>query len=150
MNLPVAPAAAVAILAIAAAGSTDRCRASLADPDPPEQGTPELEFTVVSGDDGGQLRADSVAAGQVVIKGGLRTPNPCYTLEAELEPDQSGLTVGVVATAQPVVCIQTLGMFAYRARIHGLAAGHYRVAITVTYPGTGWEPRADTLQVDVP
>jgi hypothetical protein len=142
------PTVALAAISLAAAGSTDTCRASLSEP-----GTPQLEFTVAGvtpDDETPMLRVDSISAGQVVLRGRIGTPTPCYTIGAELAQRDATLSVSLVATANEGVCIQMVGAFGYRARIHGLGAGSYTVEVVATYPGTGWTPRADTLQVDIP
>jgi hypothetical protein len=141
-------AAGLAVAALAAAGSVDTCRVDLAEP-----GAPQLEFTVLGQSQGGAGEApqvDSVSAGQVVLRGVIGTPTPCYTIEADLEQDGSTLTVSLEATDQGGICIQVLGAFAYRARLHGLSAGSHTIAVTAAYPGTGWQTRADTLQVEIP
>jgi len=148
MSFPGAHAAAFAVVGLAAAGAVDTCRTG-----PGEPGGPRVEFTVVGALEGGKdpaARVDSVSSGEVVLRGGISTPTPCYGISAEVVQRASALTLTLVATARPVVCIQVLAAFEYRARIYGLSAGHYAVEVVSTYPGTGWMQPADTLQVDVP
>lgn len=148
MSFPQAQTAAFAVVGLAVVGSVDTCRTG-----PGESGAPQLEFTVVGALEAGKdaaVRADSVSSGQVVLRGGISTPTPCYAIGAEVAQRESTLTLTLVATAQPVFCIQVLAAFEYRARIYGLSAGRYTVEVVATYPGTGWTPRADTLQVEIP
>jgi hypothetical protein len=144
------PTATVALAAVslAAASSTDTCRASLSGP-----GTPKLDFTVLGpaqAGGGGTPRVDSVSAGQVVVRGVIGTPTPCYTVAARLDHDGSRVKVSLVATGLEGVCVQVLGALAYRARIYDVTAGHYSVELVRSYPDTGWPTEADTIDVDIP
>lgn len=139
-----------AILVSSAVAPVDTCRTGLSSGD---AGEPRVEFTVVgtpeAGDDPG-LRVDSVATGEMVLAGAISTPTPCYDIRAEPSRRDGTLTLTLVATAQPRICIQVLAAFAYRARIYGLSAGRYRVEVVVTYPNTGWPPRVEHLEVEIP
>ncbi|MBI2401140.1 MAG: hypothetical protein HYV20_00025 [Gemmatimonadetes bacterium] len=148
MSFPRGQTAAFAVVVLVAVGSVDTCRTG-----PGEPGAPQVEFTVLGALEAGKdaaVRVDSVSSGQVVLRGGIGTPTPCYTIRAELAQRESTLTLTLVATVQPVVCITVLAAFEYRARIYGVSAGRYTVEVVATYPGTGWTPRADTLQVEIP
>ena len=141
--------AAIGFAALATV-SVDRCRAGSP---AAETSQPEMEFEVV-GTPGepraGLVSVDSVGPGAVVLTGVLETPTPCYGLAATAGLQERTLKVTITATGQPGFCIQVLGAFAYRARIHGLSGGRYTLEVVATYPGTGWESRVERLEVEVP
>ena len=144
-----ARAGAVLWAALATIAATDTCQG----PASGETGDPQVEFSVVGALEAGEdatPRVDSVSAGQAVLRGGVSTPTPCYAIRAELSEQADTLRLTLAANAQPVVCIQVLAAFAYRARIHGLTPGRYTVEVVATYPGTGWPPRVEQLHVDIP
>ncbi len=149
MRFPRAQAARFWVVAIAAVTSADTCQTGPSSGDPEAQ----VEFTVLGALDAGKdptPRVDSVSQGQVLLTGGVSTPTPCYAIGAELSPRDHVLTLTLVATSQPVICIQVLAAFEYRARIYGLTAGRHTLEVVATYPDTGWPPRADTLRVEIP
>lgn len=141
--------AALAFAALATVAA-DRCQTGSP---AGETGQPEVEFEVVGAPGEPAARpvsVDSVAPGAVVLTGALETPTPCYGLAAAVGLQERTLKMTITATGQPGFCIQMLGAFEYRARIHGLGAGRYTLEVVVTYPGTGWESRVERLEVEIP
>lgn len=142
--------AALCFVALATV-SADRCQTGSPAGD---TGQPEVEFEVVGALEGSKdppVTIDSIAPGEVVLTGALATPTPCYAINAGVTLRDRTLSLSLTATAQPgMICIQTLGAFAYRARIHGLSTGRYTLEVVATYPGTGWETRTERLEVEVP
>lgn len=144
-----APAVVLALAALVTAAAADTCQS----PSSGEAGAPQVEFSVVGALEAGEdptPRVDSVSAGEMVLRGGISTPTPCYAIRAELGERADTLALTLLATSQPVVCIQVLAAFGYRARIYGLASGRYTIEVVSTYPGTGWPPRTQYLEVAVP
>lgn len=139
----------ICLMAIAAV-SLNRCQGG---PPTGEGREPQVEFTVVGMLEEAEsppVAIDSVSPGEVVLTGGLGTPTPCYAIGAEVALRERTLVLTLNATAQPIVCIQMLAAFEYRARIHGLSKGRYTLEVVTTYPGTGWASRVERLTVEIP
>jgi hypothetical protein len=113
---------------------------------------PELEFTVLGGAPAGGRDTAAVAAvepGAAVLEGVMSAPNPCYELGGALSAEGSALTLTITATAMPRICAQVVTAFRYRARIHPLAPGEYRIRVRCQYPRTGWQEKEYDLQVEI-
>lgn len=114
---------------------------------------PELEFTVLGAAPAGGPDSAAVArveAGEATVEGVMSTPNPCYELQAELSADARVLTVTLTATAMPRICAQVIAAFRYRAQIHHLEPGTYRVQLRHRYPSTGWEGKDYEMRLEIP
>ena len=80
--------------------------------------------------------------GQITVRATLSGPDPCRTLEAEL--DQTDREVSLRVFIRPSgagVCVLVIGRFAYDAVIEGLPRGRYVLQVVHTYPYTGWPTR---------
>jgi hypothetical protein len=80
----------------------------------------------------------------------MSTPTPCYRIEAQLSAAGDSLALSVTATALPRICIEVLAAYDYEARIAGLSPGSYEVAVSHSYPNTGWQPRIHRVRLEVP
>lgn len=89
--------------------------------------------------------------GQIAIRATLLGPDPCRTLEAELEQRDREVTLRVfIRPSGAGVCIQVIGGFAYDAVIERLPRGRHSLQVVHTYPSTGWPTRVVlTETVDV-
>ena len=77
--------------------------------------------------------------GQITVRSILAGPDPCRTLEGELEQRGRDLTLRVfIRPSGAGVCVQVVGRFAYDAVIEGLPRGRYALQVVHTYPSTGW------------
>jgi hypothetical protein len=65
--------------------------------------------------------------GQIAIRATLLGPDPCRTLEGELDQGDRVVTLRVfIRPSGAGVCVQVIGAFAYDAVIEGLSRGAYR------------------------
>jgi hypothetical protein len=80
--------------------------------------------------------------GQIAIRATLRGPDPCRTLEGELDHRDRAITLRVFVRPRGEVCVQVIGGFAYDAVIEGLTRGTYVLQVVHTYPSTGWPTQA--------
>jgi hypothetical protein len=100
---------------------------------------------LVSGTPGSDARLEGATApptvrtttGEIAVLGILGTPNPCQDLSAELVRDETLIELRIRARARPVVCVDMIGTFAYRARAQ-VPSGSYSLRVRHEYPGTGW------------
>jgi hypothetical protein len=76
--------------------------------------------------------------GRISIRATLTGPDPCRTLEGELDQRERELTLRVSIRSNSAVCVLVLGSFAYDAVIDGLRPGTYTLQVVHTYPSTGW------------
>ena len=77
--------------------------------------------------------------GQIAVRATLSGPDPCRTLDAELDQTDREVTLRVfVRPSGAAVCVQVLGRFGYDALIEPLARGRYVLQVVHTYPSTGW------------
>jgi hypothetical protein len=91
-----------------------------------------------------------VSPGHFEVLGLLSTPNPCQDIQASLPQVGAALTVTIQAHAQPGVCIQVLGRFAYQVT-EDIDPDTYTLRLTHTYPDTGWpDERAFQGSITVP
>ena len=113
--------------------------------------------TTPAGPDGAFLRfalrapkpqsGDSVTAQagrrQIAVLATLSGPDPCRTLEGELESRDGEVTLRVLIRPSGAAgCVQVVGRFAYAAVIEGLRPGRYHLQVVHTYPSTGWPTQA--------
>ena len=85
--------------------------------------------------------ADAVQ-GQVAVRATLLGPDPCRTLEGELEQRGGEVTLRVfIRPSGAGGCVQVLGAFAYDAVIERLPRGRHVLQVVHTYPSTGWPTR---------
>jgi hypothetical protein len=102
-----------------------------------------LRFTPRAPDAGA---ADSTTAeagrGAITIRATLAGPDPCRTLDGNLEQTAQQLTLRVSIRPTGGPCILVLGRFAYDAFIEGLTPGRYSLQVVHTYPSTGWPTSA--------
>lgn len=89
--------------------------------------------------------------GQITVRATLLGPDPCRTLEAEIDKRDREVALRVfIRPSGAPVCIQIVGNFSYDAVIEGLPRGRYNLQVVHTYPSTGWPTRAVLSQtVDV-
>ncbi len=87
--------------------------------------------------------------GQLTVSGVIRTPNPCYSLDAEVDADADSVTLRVTATPQPRICASVVAAFPYTATVGGLKGGAYTVNVLYTYPATGWDDVGFRLRAQV-
>ncbi|HEV2147959.1 MAG TPA: hypothetical protein VGR37_11205 [Longimicrobiaceae bacterium] len=80
-------------------------------------------------------------AKRIVVRGRIRTPNPCQNVSAVLVPLGRDLRLDVTARRTGDGCPDVIGTFTYQAVVDGLPAGRYRVRVRHLCPGTGWETR---------
>ncbi len=114
---------------------------------------PEVELSIEPTTTGSSDQVPTITSASVdntVVSGVISTPNPCYTIDAAIEADGHNLTLTVTARSQPTICVQVLGLFAYEARVTGLAAGSYPIRMVYEYPDTGWERKEHAVQLRIP
>jgi hypothetical protein len=89
--------------------------------------------------------------GQIAVRATLSGPDPCRTLEAELDQNDREVTLRFfIRPSGGGVCVQIIGGFSYEAVIEGLPRGTYGLQVVHAYPSTGWPTRAVLSQtVDV-
>lgn len=96
----------------------------------PEPGSPE------------SVRAEA-GQGHVAVRATLSGPDPCRTLEADLDRTDQEVTLRVrVRPNGAEVCVQVVGGYAYDAVIEGLPPGRYVLQVVHMYLSTGWPTRA--------
>lgn len=86
------------------------------------------------------------ASGRVTVDARVGTPDPCRRLTATFSQQPSTdapvLQVDVRIEPEGTVCVDATGVFRYRATVHELDAGRYRLRVRHQYVGTGFpEPR---------
>jgi hypothetical protein len=92
----------------------------------PEPGSPE------------SVRAEA-GQGQIAVRATLSGPDPCRTVEGDLNHTDQEVTLRVfIRPSGAGVCVQIIGRFAYDAVIEGLPRGRYVLQVVHTYPSTGW------------
>ncbi len=110
---------------------------------PGGQVTVQVTARGLHGEDAGEGSATAAGgAGTIMVNGRMSAPNPCQVIRGAVAASGRTLTLTVSATAQPdVMCVQSIGAFAYDAVIRGAAPGAYTLRVVHSYPGTGWETR---------
>jgi hypothetical protein len=101
-----------------------------------------------SGSANGEPRTPTVASssGEITVTGRLIASNPCQELSATAEWNEQGeLVLTVTATAQNVICIQSLGGFSYTATVRNLAPGAYHLVVVHANVSAGQQRRTDTV-----
>jgi len=87
------------------------------------------------------VKADA-GHGQIAVRATLLGPDPCRTLEGELEQRDREVTLRVfIRPSGAGVCVQVIGGFAYDAVIERLPRGSHVLQVVHTYPSTGWSTR---------
>ena len=102
--------------------------------------TASLRFTP-RGPEPGSLESVRAEAGQgqIAVRATLSAPDPCRTLDGELDLTDREVTLRVlIRPSGASVCVQVVGRFAYDAVIEGLPRGRYVLQVVHTYPSTGW------------
>ncbi len=138
------------IAAVAATGSLTICKSI---PSGNHMQEPSLEFTIVGSAETSESVEPTIArvtAEEAVLTGVISTPNPCYDIKARLSWDDGALALTLTATARPEICVQVVAAFSYSALLTDLESGSYSITVIHEYPGTGWERREHTLQLEVP
>ena len=87
-------------------------------------------------------------SGALDVLGIISTPYPCYDIDASVETDASRVDIEIVARGRNVICIASLGAFAYRVSVDDLDPGVHQVRVTYRYPDTGW-PTTTALETSV-
>lgn len=106
---------------------------------PTAPGNGSLQFAPQSPQPGSDQSATAEAGqGQIDVRATLLGPDPCRTLQGELEQAGRQLTLRVSIREMGGYCVLTLGQFAYTASIVGLSPGNYALQVVHTYPSTGW------------
>jgi hypothetical protein len=101
--------------------------------------TASLRFTSrVPGPGSGESVTAAAAKRRIAIRATLRGPDPCRTLEGELDQRNRELTLRVFVRPNSEVCVQIIGGFAYDAVIEGLPRGTYVLQVVHTYVSTGF------------
>jgi hypothetical protein len=110
---------------------------------PTASGTASLRFTPRVPEPGSPESVTAEAGqGQITVRATLSGPDPCRTLEGEL--DQTDREVNLRVFIRPSGaggCILVIGRFAYDAVIDGLPSGRYVLQVVHTYLSTGWPTR---------
>lgn len=100
-----------------------------------------LDFTYRPLSQGHQVETRATAeggTGRIAVHGQMGTPNPCQTLTATRTRSGANVVLRVVARPKPdVMCVATLGAYAYDAALNGLRPGTYRLRVTHQLPQTG-------------
>jgi hypothetical protein len=102
--------------------------------------TAVLRFTPRVADPGSpQTVTAEAGSGQVVVRATLAAPDPCRTLDADLDHTDSELTLRVsIRPAGAGACVLVIGRFAYDAVIESVPRGRFGLRVVHTYPSTGW------------
>jgi hypothetical protein len=97
----------------------------------------------------GQLRPDSAnllrpagargAWGAVQVFGTFPTPSACYQLAAAAHREKSVLTLVVQGRPDGEACMDTGGLFSYKATVRGVRRGTYTLRIVHAYRDDVWE-----------
>jgi hypothetical protein len=96
-----------------------------------------------------QLRPDSAnflrpasargAWGAVQVSGTFPTPSACYRLAAAAHREKSVLTLFVQGRPDGEECMDTGGLFSYKATVRGVRGGSYTLRIVHAYRDDVWE-----------
>lgn len=110
-----------------------------------ERVAPPLEFDAWLIQPGAEPPPLSVRGetGRIDASGALGTPVPCYELHATAALHGKDLTLEVVATEQPVVCVQVVANWGYEASIRSLEPGTYNVRVIHVHAAA--EERGETV-----
>lgn len=95
----------------------------------------QLDSGCASAEEGAVIQGGE---GKIALSGTMGTPNPCYSLQAELmtmrcEPGarcSNTYEVAIASEPQEGYCIECLGSVSYRGEIHGLKPGLYSIMVT--------------------
>lgn len=89
--------------------------------------------------------------GRIAVRATLSGPDPCRTLEGELDQTARELKLRVfVRPSGAEGCVQVVGSFSYDAAIEQLPRGTYVLRVVHAYPSTGWTTQtvlSETLEV---
>ncbi len=111
--------------------------------------TVDLKTRKAQGDASGAGVAVEADPGGLMVKGTLRTPNPCVDVSAAVERKNSVVTLTIRAGPKGQgMCVAVIGHFVYEARINGVPPGRYTLRVLHAYPRTGWAT-ATALEKDV-
>ncbi len=111
---------------------------------PTEPDTASLRFMPRAPEPGaGESVMAEANQGHIAVRAILLGPDPCRTLEGELDQRDRKITLRVaIRPSGDAVCVLVVGRFAYDAVIEGLPRGRYGLQVIHTYPSTGWPTRA--------
>jgi hypothetical protein len=83
----------------------------------------------------------SDGAGEVTVRGYMRTP--CLGYEARAEAERlSDMVVLRIIGVNPGPCFAAIGNYGYQATVLGLPAGEYHLHVVHSYPDSGWGAEA--------
>jgi len=85
--------------------------------------------------------------GGIEVLGLMSAPDLCQDVRGAIDRQAQVLTVTITAKAQPVVCAQALGTYAYRVA-GNVPPGTYAVKVVYVYELSGW-PTKIVLQSTV-
>lgn len=108
-------------------------------PQPGDRIPVELRVTP-TGPTTGEPHTPTVATGpgRIVVEGQFITPNPCQSVDAVAQRNERGeLVLAVTATAQDVMCIQSLANFTYTATLQDITPGGYHLVVVHATEGAG-------------
>jgi hypothetical protein len=111
-----------------------------------------LQFTTrVAGPEAAESITADAGSGRIAVRAIVSGPDPCRTLEGQLDRTDVELTLRVsIQASGSGGCAQVISHFAYEAVIDRLPRGRYVFTVVHTYPSTGWPTQvAFTQTMDV-